>query len=204
MRRGKYERPKSRRNKKPAILIVSLVLLLIAAVGGTVAYLQAISGRVTNTFTPAEVEITVNETKTDTQKSNISFTNPKTDEAMPVYIRATLVIYWTDIFDVTNDGVENPTEQVIAQPTGASVSIPSEPKDGWFKVGDIYYYSQLVAPGSTTTEMLDAITVSLPDGATAQCHIDIHAEAIQAEPTAVVEAAWKDINVDANGNLVAG
>ena len=44
--------------------------------------------------------------------------------------------------------------------------------------------------------------VKLPDGATAQYHVDIRAEAIQAEPESVVAQAWKDIQVE-NGRLKA-
>lgn len=190
MRKGKYLKPKVKK-RKPAILILSVILLLIAAVGGTVAYLQATSGSVTNTFTPAEVKITPSETKTDTTKSDIAFTN---DGTVPVYIRATLVIYWTDTI--------NGNEQTIAPPAANLVNIGSV-QSGWFREGDIYYYSKPVAPGDSTDAMLGTITVTLPSGSTAQCHIDVRAEAIQAEPKSVVEAAWLDVTVDANGNLTS-
>lgn len=195
MRRGKYERPKSRRNKKPAILIVALAVLLIAVTGVTVAFLTTNTGKVTNTFIPAEVLISIDEDKSENTKSNIIFTNPQTDNAVPVYIRATLVVYWTDTID--GESV------VAAQPLGASVSDFDLLNNGWFQVGDIYYYTKSVSPGSSTPAMLDTITVTMPDGSTAQCHVDIHAEAIQAFPTSAVETAWNDVNVDADGNLVA-
>lgn len=212
MYRGKYERAKSsKRNKnKPVILIVSLVLLLVAVAGGTVAFLRAASGRVTNTFTPGEVKITINEEVTSTSKSDISFTNPDKDEngnsldTVPVYIRATLEIYWTDTFDLTDDGVDNPTEQIVPMPAGAKIEGGTALGSGWFKVdnSDIYYYCAPVAPGASTTVMLDTITVTVPDGSTAQCHIDVRAEAIQAAPTTVVAAAWTDIEVEYGSSLL--
>lgn len=191
MRKGKYLKHKKR---KPVILIVCLVLLLVAAVGGTVAYLQATSDKVTNTFTPAEVEITPTEVvdHTTNTKKNIQFKN---DSTVPVYIRATLVIYWTDTI--------NGTEQTIAPPAANLVSVGSV-KDGWFRVGDIYYCCAPVAPGDSTGVMLEPITVTLPDGSTAQCHIDVRSEAIQAEPESVVKAAWLDVDVDPDGKLAAG
>lgn len=209
MYRGKYQKAK-RNKRKPIILIVSLMLLLVAMVGGTVAFLRAASGQVTNTFTPGEAKITINEKVTSTSKSDITFTNPDKDgdnnslNTVPVYIRATLVIYWTDTFDLSDDGVDNPTEQIIPMPAGAKIEGGTVLGTGWFKVddSDIYYYSEPVAPGSSTTVMLDTITVTVPDGSTAQCHIDVRAEAIQAEPENVVMTAWKDVkvHVDADGN----
>lgn len=203
MYRGEYESAKNnKRNRiKSIILIASLILLFAAVVGGTVAYLRVASDRVTNTFTPAEITIIPSETKSDTSKADIKFSNPKDGTTVPVYVRATLVIYWTDTFDLTADGVNNPTEQTIAEPAGAKIEGGNTLGEDWLKVGDIYYYTKPVAPGSSTTEMLDEIKVAVPDGSTARCYIDVRAEAIQAEPTSVVEAAWKDIDVDENGNL---
>ncbi len=197
MSRGKYQ--KSRKGKmKPVVLILSLVLLLVA-VGGTAAYLWTASKKVTNTFTPAEVEISVDEKKTDTTKENITFTN---EGSVPVYIRATLVTYWTDTFDATDDGVHNPTDNIIPQPSGAEVTGGETLNNGWFKIGNIYYYAIPVEPKTGTAVLLSPITVKLPDGATAQYHVDIRAEAIQAEPESVVTQAWKDVQVE-NGRLKA-
>ena len=164
MCRCKHETPQSRRTKKPAILIVSLVLLLVAAVGGTVAYLQTISDQVTNTFTPAEVKIDPYEETTPTSKSNIKFQNTGD---VPVYIRATLAIYWKD-----DEG------NIVPKPSDGKVEGGSV-QDGWTQDGHIFYYNPKVAPGKWTDPMLSTITVTYPDGYT--CYIDVHAEAIQAE-----------------------
>ena len=190
MSRGKYQKPR-KGNIKPVILILSLVALLVA-VGGTAAYLRAVSEKVTNTFTPAEVEISVNENKTDTTKEDITFTN---EGSVPVYIRATLVTYWTDSFDTTDGGTQNPTDNIIPQPSGAEVTGGETLNNDWFKIGNIYYYAVPVEPKTGTAVMLSPITVKLPDGATAQYHVDIHAEAIQAEPESVMQA-WEDVQVE--------
>lgn len=164
MLRGEHESPKSRRNNKSAILIVSLVLLLVAAVGGTVAYLQVASGRVINTFTPAEVEIMPTESVDEDSKSNIKFQNKGN---VPAYIRATLVIYWKDKDD-----------NIVPKPGTGSVAIGAV-QAGWTEVDGIYYYATPVDPGDWTGIMLAPITITYPDGYT--CHIDVHAEAIQAD-----------------------
>lgn len=191
MYQGRYHRPvkKRRAREKSNILIVSLVLMIGIVVGGTAAYLQDMTNTVENTFTPAKVEITMTETKTDTTKSKIEFQNTGD---VPVYIRATLVVYWTDVIDGE--------EQVIAKPDGASVSEPVA-QSGWFKVGDIYYYHYKVEPGTETSVMTDEIKVTIPAGSTARCQIDVRAEAIQAIPTDAVEDAWADVNVS-DGELV--
>lgn len=196
MYRGKYQKPvnKSRSKKKHGILIISLVLLIAMVVGGTTAYLKDSTDAVENTFTPAKVEITINEDTSSNTKSNITFTNPDKENAVPVYIRATLVIYWKDTI--------NGKTEVIAQPSGGSVDVGSLLNNGWFQVGDIYYYGQPVKPGESTSVMLDTITVTVPEGSTAKCYIDVRAEAIQADPVTAAESAWKDINV-INGKLEA-
>lgn len=213
MYEGKYRSSGShkRSKKKPAILIVALVLLLVVMVGGTVAFLRAASDQVTNVFTPGEVKVNINEKTTSTTKSDISFTNPDKDEngnpidTVPVYIRATLAIYWTDAFDLTDDGVNNPTQEIIQKPAGDQYKVTVGSvleENGWFEVDGVYYYALPVEPGSSTLVMLDTIYVTLPENSTVQCHIDVHAEAIQAEPESVVEAAWQDVEVytDENGN----
>lgn len=194
MYRGKYLAPKRKRRKKLNMFFVALVLLFLGAVGGTMAFLLDTTSRVENTFTPAEVKISINETVENNTKSGISFTNSNDPKSVPVYVRATLVIYWKD----TIDGAE----ELVPAPAGASVSVPAEMGQDWIKVGDIYYYTVPVAPDGTTTAMLmNAVTVTIPEGSTAKCYIDVRAEAIQAEPKTAVETAWKDVAVGSNGLL---
>lgn len=199
MYKGKYQKSAvtMHRRKRPGILIISLVLLFAVIVGGTAAYLLDSTGEVTNTFTPADVKVTVDENKNGNTKSNIRFTNPQGADAVPVYIRATLVIYWED-----KDG------NLVPEPEGGDVQIGAvNEADGWFEVNGIYYYSNKVVPGGTTKDMLMPISgsdteaevvVSTVAGYT--CYVDIRAEAIQAEPETVVGQAWTDIKV-VNGSL---
>lgn len=206
MYKGKYQKSAvtMHRRKRPGILIIALVLLFAVIVGGTAAYLLDSTGEVTNTFTPADVKVTVDEKRDGNTKSNIRFTNPQDTDAVPVYIRATLVIYWED-----KDG------NLVPEPDGGDVQIGSvNEADGWFEINGIYYYSNKVVPGAQTPNMLNAeisvpgsdpevtaeVVVSTVAGYT--CYIDIRAEAIQAEPETVVTAAWKDVEVyvDADGN----
>lgn len=184
MSKGKYQNRATRVHKRPGILLISLVMLLVVIVGGSMAFLQDATNKVENTFTPAQVTIDPTESvdHTENTKSNIKFTNTGN---VPVYIRATLVIYWTDVIDGKTE--------VIAQPTGAEVKIGAV-QSGWTKVEEIYYYTSPVNPGTHTGVMLAPINVAVPTGSTAQCHIDVQAEAIQADGlgsgVTTAQAAW--------------
>lgn len=196
MYNGKHLPPKRKRRKKLNMFFVALVLLFLGAAGGTMAFLLDTTSRVENTFTPAEVKISINETVENNTKSGISFTNSNDPKSVPVYVRATLVIYWKD----TIDGAE----ELVPAPAGASVSVPAEMGQDWIKVGDIYYYTVPVAPpdGTTTAMLMNAVTVTIPEGSTAKCYIDVRAEAIQAEPADAVKAAWP-VEVGSDGRLSA-
>lgn len=70
MRTGKYQ------NSKPAkgmALALALVLLLGCSIGGTLAWLIDTTDPVTNTFSPADIEITLTETfNTDTDNDGVN------------------------------------------------------------------------------------------------------------------------------------
>lgn len=195
MYHGKYQKPAAAKTgrRKPGILIISLVLLFTMVIGGTAAYLKGTTNSVENTFKPGSVEISIDEKTTHSTKSNITFVNTKTATAIPVYIRATLVIFWTDVI--------NGEEQIIAPPANCSVT-GGDPANGWFKVGDIYYYPDAVDPGEATAVMADVITVNIPEGSTVKCYIDVRAESIQTQPETVVSRVWTDVKVS-DGKLQA-
>jgi len=185
---GKHQRPVQKRKtgKQPGILLVSLVLLFAVIVGGSMAYLQDATNKVVNTFTPAQVTIDPSESvdHEENTKSDIRFQNTGN---VPVFIRATLVIYWTDTIDGES--------RIIAKPEGADVVVGAVlNQNGWIQEGDIYYHTALVEPGEWTGVMLNPITVKVPEGSTAQCHIDVRAEAIQAdglgEHVTTAQEAW--------------
>ena len=162
MHHGKYESPRParrrRRRKSPGMLLISVVLLLCIATAGTIAYLQDATNEVENTFTPAHVGIKPSEDVDETKKSDIQFENTGD---VPVYIRATLAIYWTDEFDTTDDGVDNPTKQTIAKPATAKIEGGTKLGEDWFRVGDIYrVYLDGTVTGAEVGGMYDVTTVT--------------------------------------------
>lgn len=149
---------------KKLTLLLSVVLLLGAVVGGTVAYLTAGTGKVTNTFTPGHVDCVVS-------GSGNRFTiAPDKDTNTNVYLRAAVVGNWVD-------GKGN----VYWMAPSFEVSGSS-----WNKVGDYYYYQSEVAPGGEASELTVTLTSETPEGYTFQ--VQVLAEAIQSAPAG--QTAW--------------
>lgn len=182
---GKYKNSvKSVRRKKPAVLLISIVLLLCAVIGGTIALLMDTTNEVVNTFTPAEVEVNIEENFADNVKEDVYIYN---SGDVPVYIRVRLVENWKI------DG------QIVPKPVDPAIVWGAE---GWFEVNGIYYYEDPVASSDKTTNLIDQVTVTLPDNYNYSYHLDILAEAIQADPADAVKDAWKDVDV-VDGRLTA-
>ena len=179
-------------NKKVILLAVSLVLILSAAIGGTVAYLIDQTGSIMNTFTPANVTPHIDEEFNGSVKNDVQITN---SGDIPAYIRVKVVVTWKD----KDDNVYGAAPKADEDYNWTSGS------DKWFLKDGFYYYSEPVA-AKGTTEILFT-DCKLKDGVKApegySLSVDIHAQAIQAEPTTAVKSAW-GVQVDANGNLTLG
>ena len=156
---GAHVKPRKKSGgRRPLLLLVSLVLILALAVGGTVAWLNSSSGPVTNTMTPGKVPITINETFDGAKKSGVSVTNNGNIDA---YIRVAIVANAVD-----KNG------NIIAGKAPDYVSLVNT--DYWQPLEDgYYYYKGAVAPGNTTKPLFtDDVTVT--DG-----ELNILAESIQ-------------------------
>ncbi len=72
MKQGKYAAKRTRKqSKKPLVLLMALMLVVGVAVGGTVAWLTADSGTITNTFKTSDIAITLSETKPENKTAQI-------------------------------------------------------------------------------------------------------------------------------------
>lgn len=170
---------RARRTAKSSALIIALALILVLAVGGTVAYIFTQTGPVINTFTPADAKITVDEETSDNQKTSITVVNNST--GVPVYIRVALVANMID-----------KDENV----TGAA-SVPTfTPGDNWIEGSDgYYYYTKAVPVGGSTGNLLEkAMTLD------ENMQVVVLADAIQAIPKQAVIDAW-GVTVDSNGSI---
>lgn len=214
---GKYlqsEHKQLRRPKRLATLLVSLLLVLGVAVGGTVAFLSTRTDRKVNTFTPSKVTCEVTETFNDNVKSNVAVQNTGDTTA---FIRAAINVTW-----MKNE--EAGTEYNAADQT-VSAKVPLKDKDysitfakntNWIQGDDGYYYYQLpVGPQGSTGVLIEECELmknaAVPDGY--HLSVEIVASAIQSVPEAAVKAAWGEnfsinadgsLNVPANGSEVMG
>lgn len=167
------------RTAKSSALIIALALILVLAVGGTVAYIFTQTDPVINTFTPTEAKITVDEETNSNQKTSITVVNNST--GVPVYIRVALIANMID-----------KDENV----TGAA-SVPTfTPGADWIKGSDGYYYYTKAVPVGESTGNLLATPMTLDEN----MQVVVLADAIQAEPTTAVTQAW-GVTVDSNGSI---
>ena len=183
-------------NKK-SIIIASVMLLLLVAVGTTLAYIFTETNPVENTFEPSKVSCAVVEnggtpvtgsvTDTGNVKENVQIKNTGDTDA---YIRVAVVVNWMDEAG-TKVWATKPVEGADGDYT-----ITYNLSNGWFNGGDgFYYYSKAVSPGKSTSVLIDEAKQLLAapkgtDGTQYYLSIEIVASAIQSTPETVVENHW--------------
>ena len=178
--------------RREFVLLCSVVVLLIGLVGGSLAYLFTNTDPVRNTFTPAAVDVEIIENFNEQEKKDVRFKN-KGD--VPVYMRARLVINWTDV----NGNI------VPTPPSGYSDNKDGLPGTGWVQNGDYYYYTSPVAAGGTTSNLVNRITANTPKDPEYFLLVDVLVETIQADGVGSdgkrpVQSAW-GVTVGADGAL---
>lgn len=204
---GKYlqsEHKQLRRPKRPATLLVFLLLVLGVAVGGTVAFLSTRTDSKENTFTPSEVTCEVTETFENNVKSRVAVQNTGDTTA---FIRAAINVTW-----MSNQDAANQTVSAKVPVKDKDYSITFAKNTNWIKGADGYYYYQLpVDPQGSTGELIKECKLqenaSVPDGY--HLSVEIVASAIQSAPYSVVQSMWHVTVEDgkitsANGSEVTG
>ena len=180
-------------NKK-SIIIASVMLLLLVAVGTTLAYIFTETEPVENTFNPSKVSCAVVENGYEPVsgeiqnisdiKSNVQIKNTGDTDA---YIRVAVVVNWASA-----DG-----SCVWAQkPADNDYEITYNLNGDLFDGGDgFYYYSKTISPEELTTILINEAkqlksAPQTPDGIQYYLSIEIVASAIQSTPETVVENHW--------------
>lgn len=185
---GKYlqsEHKQLRRPKRLATLLVSLLLVLGVAVGGTVAFLSTRTDSKENTFTPSEVTCEVTETFNNNVKSQVAVKNTGDTTA---FIRAAINVTW-----MSNQDAANQTVSAKVPVKDKDYSITFAKNTNWIKGADGYYYYKLpVAPQGSTGVLIEECKLqnnaSVPDGY--HLSVEIVASAIQSAPDSVVQSMW--------------
>ena len=160
------------------MMVLSIVLLLGVAIGGTIAWLSTKTTPVTNTFTPAKVTCKVEENFDENTgvKTKVNVTNTGN---IAVYIRVKLVTYRT------NDA---------GQHIGGTAELPKfTPGENWVEYGKYYYYTLPVDPDEKpVANLAEKMTLKSPyeDADGGKQALDVMAEAIQSEPEKAVGEAW--------------
>lgn len=181
MYQGRFENATPERKprhgaKRLSTLLLSVILVVTIAVGGTVAYLVTQDEPITNTFTPSHVNCEVTEDFNGTVKSNVNVTNIGDTDA---YIRVKLVTYRV-----------NGANQHI----GGTATIPEfDPGTHWVKYGGYYYYTLPVKPNEQpTSDLISSITLkdSYTDADGGKQVIEVMAEAIQSAPAEAIGQSW--------------
>lgn len=154
-------------NKKSLALLVCVALLLTCAVGSTVAYLVDKTDSITNTFTPAKVDITVTDKVENNTKSDVQIKNNST---IDVYIRVAVVAYWKD------------ASGNIVAPWNDYEDLPIDTAK-WESTGGYYYYTEKVAANATVKLFTENGSYKAPDAPVEGAHLEMQilAQAIQAD-----------------------
>lgn len=198
--RKKYEGKRAlRRWPKwlPAAAAVALIATL--AVGGTLAWLSAYTQPVKNTFVMGTVPPQVTENFENHQvKEDVAVTNTGN---IPAYIRVALVCTWQDDSRNVVGEPASLDDLTIDWGTEGGSETAEAPGNGWIKIGDYYYYTQPVAAGDTTLNLIDSATVKTANGY--RMNLQVIADSIQANPTSVVQSQW-GVSVGSDGNISAG
>ena len=197
-------------NKK-TVLITSVALLLLVAVGTTLAYVFTKTDPVENRFDPSKVscavvevvekgdssENTANVVQTGKSKTNVQIKNTGDTDA---YIRAAVVVNW-----MSEDGTKVwATKPVAGEDKDYTISYNLS--NGWIDGGDgYYYYTQPVDPGDMTNILITSATQNATgpkgtDGTQYYLSIEIVASAIQADGMGAASAkdAWAKAKTTTN------
>lgn len=179
MYNGKYGKRAKSRNRS-FVMLVSILALLIGAVGGTLAYLTTETQAVENTFTPANVNTVVNEKFDRETKTDVTVQNTGNTIA---YIRAAIVVTWKD----SQDGAILGQTPVLGKDFDMTIG------EQWTKGSDCYYYyNGTVEAGAQTATLIKSC--GLKPNATAPAgyglNVEILSSGIQSCPQTAVQQSW--------------
>lgn len=180
---------------KTVILFAALLIVICAAVSGSVAFLFTNTDDVINTFVPGSVTGEITETFNADSKTSAKIRNTGNVTA---YVRAA----------ITGNEVDEQGHVIGDLPVAGFIDASK-----WDLVGGYYYYKGSVAPGAYTEDLLaSGIPLKITDAAGTHFYqVTITAQLIQAEGgrsdgTPAVTDAWKmnySAGLEAGGSWTA-
>lgn len=186
-------------SRKALFALVSVLVLVFAAVGVTVAYLQTQTEPLENQFTPAKVSCKVEETFDGNVKSDVFIQNTGDTDA---FIRVAIVANWVQTDDNDNSKVTSVHAQQPVLDVDYTLTLAADVNAKWLKDSNgFYYYKDAVQPNEVTDTLIKECTLigEAPAGYTLA--VEIVASAIQASPETVAEEYWH-ISVE-NGEIIS-
>lgn len=141
---------------KSKLLVSLLAVALVVGVGTTIAYLQATTGLLTNTFAMAEVDTEISEDITEGNKT-VTIEN-KGDSA--VYVRARILVSGVNPENVTISSVEKTSigenEVVLVMPDDQDWPLVEKKQ---LYDGSFIYYTKKLESGASTGQLLQKVQV---------------------------------------------
>ena len=190
------------KTRKTLLVVLSLVLVAVVSVTGTLAYLSSTTQSITNTFTVGKVEIDLNEYELDTDKIT-----QKTEKGIHAGGSQEYKVYPGQVLD-TKDGIvtikadsEKCWVFVKVEETDAKNMLTVGINSAWVHASglpDGVYVYQNAAQNAVTadtdlTRIIDTVTISTELKAAADLQgasIKLTAYAIQADGLDTAAAAW--------------
>ena len=171
---------------KTVALLVLLICLLLATVGGVYAFIISKTPSLKNEFQPVRVTAAVEEEFDGSLKKNVCIRNTGDVEA---YIRAAVIINWVD--ESGKISAVDPVRDTDYQISGHG--------SDWVLADDgFWYYRIAVMPNAVTENLLDTLTpITQKEGYHLQ--VQVVATAVQAYPEAAVKEAF---GVDVNDGIL--
>ena len=177
--RERMRKRRATQNGTKALLVVVSLVLAMAAVGSTIAYIIFAATPVVNSFERAEMSCEVTEVFDGNIKQNVAIKNT-TEDMVAGYVRAVIMIKWEDDFGNVYAKTPKPDQEY-------TVSYGT----GWIQKDGYYYWPQEVKAGDSTgvlIERCEPVRGNVPEGYTLV--VDILAEIIQSNPEDAVKDAW--------------
>lgn len=186
----------SRRNpKKFFALVICLNLVIMLAVGGTLAYIFTSTDPVVNTFQPVTPSIKVEEPGwNNIVKQDVTIKNTGQVES---YVRVKVVVTWKNGTEIYPVDPEKGTDYSLEYITDITPSVSTD----WERGDDgFWYYKKSVLPGASTGVLIKNATWLQPCvDSNYTLSIEILSQAIQSSPDEAVESVWP---VDANSGTL--
>lgn len=176
--------------KKSLALTIAVIILTLGVVGGSLAWINAQTGIITNIFKAPTIDVDVDEKIEGNVKETVAIKN---NSDISVYVRVAVVVTW-------KDGSGNVYPQAPKIDTDYTWTLNS---DDWFVKNGFYYYVKPVEASGTTSNLLTNVKEvenKAPEGY--NLSVEIITQAIQAEPADAVQDAWGVVVSD--GNLSSG